>query len=82
MVDEVVLAAAVLQYEKGYQRALEDINRPMCVVAGRWNPSSCPRCDEDFSDYETCDDGYYHRPMSMSRCPFCGQKLNWDVVDR
>ena len=33
---------------------------------------------QDFFDYEPCDDGYYQRAYSMERCPFCGQKLNWD----
>lgn len=72
----------VPEYERGYRRALEDINRPMCVVSSQRKPLLCPRCGKSFSDYESCDDGYYNRPKSMSRCPFCGQKLDWDVVDR
>lgn len=69
-------------YERGYRQALEDINRPMCVVAEKWNPSECPRCEHSFSDYEPCDDGYYIRAITLDRCPFCGQKLDWSVVDR
>ena len=68
-------------YERGYERALEDINRPMCVVAEKWNPSDCPRCGHDFSDYEECDDGYYNRATNLYRCPYCGQKLDWPRVD-
>ena len=68
-------------YKRGYQRALEDINMPMAVVADRWKPSACPRCNESFADYEQCDDGYYKRAVNLYRCPFCGQKLDWDVVD-
>lgn len=63
------------EYERGYQRALEDINRPMAVVAEKWDPSECPRCGESFSNYEPCDDGYYTRATNMDRCPFCGQRL-------
>lgn len=69
------------EYKRGYQRALEDINMPMAVVADRWKPSACPRCNESFADYERCNDGYYKRAVNLYRCPFCGQKLDWDVVD-
>lgn len=69
-------------YERGYNRALDDINSPMVVVAKRWNPSACLRCEHSFDDYEECNDGYYHRATSLYRCPYCGQKLDWDVVDR
>lgn len=69
------------EYERGYQQAVEDINRPMVVVAERWNPSACPRCGKSFVDYEPCDDGYYDRATNLYRCPYCGQKLDWSVVD-
>lgn len=69
------------EYERGYHRALEDINHPMRVVTEKWNPSSCPRCGEGFQEYEPCDDGYYKRAVTMDRCPFCGQKLDWSAVN-
>lgn len=69
------------EYERGYKRALEDINHPMCVVAEKWNPSECPRCGKGFWEYETCNDGYYDRAKGLTHCPFCSQRLNWDVVD-
>ena len=69
------------EYKREYQRALEDINMPMAVVADRWKPSACPMCNESFADYEQCNDGYYKRAVNLYRCPFCGQKLDWDVVD-
>ena len=69
------------EYEHGYLRALEDINRPMAVVAEKWNPSSCPRCGESFDEYEPCNDGWYKRAVSLERCPFCGQRLDWEYVD-
>lgn len=68
-------------FQRGYAQALEDINRPMCVVAKKWNPSECPRCGRSFDDYEDCDDGYYLRARGLERCPYCGQKLDWSVVD-
>lgn len=64
-------------YERGYRQALNDINTPMGVIMLKWNPSECPRCRKNFSDFEPCDDGYYDRATSMERCPFCGQKLEW-----
>ena len=64
-------------FERGYQKALEEINMPMNVIIPKWNSSKCPRCQKDFSDYEPCNDGYYDRANTMERCPFCGQKLNW-----
>lgn len=64
-------------FERGYQKAMDDINTPMVVITPNWNPSKCPRCSKSFSDYEPCDDGYYSRATSLERCPFCGQKLDW-----
>lgn len=64
-------------FERGYQKAMEEINTPMNVIMLKWSPSKCPRCQKDFSDYEPCNDGYYNRANSMERCPFCGQKLDW-----
>lgn len=69
------------EYERGYRRAFEDINRPMAVVAEQWNPSGCPRCEQSYDDFEPCDDGYYKRATTMERCPFCGQKLDWNRVN-
>jgi len=65
-------------YKRGYEQALKNINTPMSVITENWNPSECPRCGEDFSDYEPCDDGYYDRATGLERCPYCGQKLDWD----
>ena len=69
-------------FQRGYAQALADINRPMCVVAEKWNPFECPRCGRLFFDgYENYDDGYYWRARELERCPYCGQKLDWSVVD-
>lgn len=72
----------VPEYEKGYRKALEDINRPMCVVPSQQKPSSCPRCSKSFLTTSLATMGITNRPRSMNRCPFCGQKLDWDAVDR
>lgn len=66
-----------VEYQKGYEQALKDINKPRKVIIENWEPSICPRCRERFYDYEPCDDGYYQRAYSLERCPFCGQKLKW-----
>lgn len=68
------------EYDRGYRKALEDINTPMQIIARQWNPSQCPRCRRDFSEFEPCDDGYYNRVVTMPRCPFCGQLLDWGKV--
>lgn len=65
-------------YKRGYEQALKDINTPMSVITEKWNPSECPRCGKDFSEYEPCDDGYYDRATYLDRCPYCGQTLYWD----
>lgn len=64
-------------YNEGYQQALRDINTPMLMIQHDWNPSQCPRCKKDFSEYETCNDGYYHRASNLDRCPYCGQRICW-----
>lgn len=62
----------------GYQKALDEINKPMqVIIPGTWTHSECPRCGESFIDYEDNDDGYIIRARSMERCPYCGQKLDW-----
>lgn len=85
--DEIVLNAGEYlsdyiigngEFMKGYQQALKDINRPMAVITEKWNPSMCPRCKESFYDFEPCFDGYYNRATNLDRCPFCGQRLDWD----
>ncbi len=65
------------EYRKGYAQAIKDFNTPMTPIMEAWTYSRCPRCHEDFSDFEENDDGYITRCMSMIRCPFCGQKLEW-----
>lgn len=64
-------------YTIGYHKAIEDINTPKRVVIKEWNPSECPACHHDFSDYEMCNDGYYTRAESLNRCPYCGQLILW-----
>lgn len=72
-----------LDFQKGYAQALEDINRPMCVVAEKWNPFECPRCGKLFFDgYGDYDNRYYLMARELERCPYCGQKLDWSVVDK
>lgn len=68
-------------YIRGYQKALEDINDPMLVILKRWNPSECPRCHRDFSEFEECEDGCYNRATNRDRCPYCGQKLKWEEFE-
>lgn len=65
------------EYAIGYHKAIEDINTPKRVIIKEWNPSECPACHHDFSDYEMCNDGYYTRAESLSRCPYCGQLILW-----
>ena len=55
-----------------------DFNTPMKMIEEKWNPSKCPRCYSDFSEYEECDDGYYNRAVGFERCPYCGQKISWE----
>lgn len=74
--------AAISEYEKGYTKALEDINLPLPVIIEKWNPSRCPRCNHDFIDYEPCDDGYYQRAVGLERCPYCGQNIEWFPRDK
>lgn len=65
-------------FQTGYAKAVDEINHPCLVIQREWHPSECPRCGEDFSEFEPCDDGYYQRCVSMTRCPYCGQKLKWE----
>ena len=62
-------------YEQGYVQALLDINTPQNVIQKDWDPSICPRCNNNFD--EDCNDGYYVRATCLERCPHCGQKLEW-----
>lgn len=68
-----------LYYSIGYNQALKDINNPMCVIIKKWDSSQCPRCKTKFYKYEDCVDGYYIRATQLDRCPYCGQKLRWDI---
>ena len=67
-------------YAKGYYQAFQDFNTPMPVIADRWNPTECPRCNVTFSDYEPCNDRHYKRAINLARCPVCGQMLDWSKV--
>lgn len=64
-------------YHDGYKAAMKELNTPISVLIQDWNPSVCPTCHNDFSDFEPCDDGFYRRAMGMERCPYCGQMLDW-----
>lgn len=75
---EVKYDIALESYQQGYSQALADINTPLKAITEDWSPSVCPRCNERYYDYEPCDDGYYTRATSIERCPFCGQKLDWN----
>lgn len=66
------------QYKLGYQQALKDINNPMKMIMPKWGSSECPRCGNVFYEYETCNDGFYKRAKSLDRCPYCGQKIEWE----
>ena len=64
-------------FAQGYRKALQDINIDEKVIIEKWEPSVCPRCFRNFSDFEPCDDGYYSRAESLTRCPYCGQAIKW-----
>lgn len=64
-------------YHDGYEAAIKELNTPAHVLIEDWNPSVCPNCHKDFSDYEPCDDGFYKRAYGIERCPYCGQMLDW-----
>lgn len=66
------------EYNNLQKNILEEINTPRTMIPKDWVPSVCPRCKERFSEYEECDDGYYHRAYSLERCPYCGQKIKWE----
>lgn len=66
-------------FDLGREAMFEELNTPMDVIIKPWNPSECPRCKEDFYEFEPCVDGYYKRAYSMDRCPHCGQKLHWNI---
>lgn len=65
-------------FAEGYTAAIAVLNTPHKVICESWNPSMCPRCGHTFEEYEPCHDGYYDRAKSLSRCPHCGQRLDWD----
>ena len=61
-----------------WEKIFEEINTLQIMIIKDWEPSVCPRCNERFSAYEDCDDGYYRRAYSLERCPYCGQKVKWE----
>lgn len=66
-------------YRQGYDQAIIDINKPMhAIIPGEYEHTVCPRCSKDFSDIEENFDGVPDRVTGMERCPYCGQKLDWD----
>lgn len=68
-----------LGFEDGKEYYKEKINTPRLVIQQQWKPSRCPTCGEYFDDYEDCNDGYYKRAYNLNRCPFCGQKIKWEL---
>lgn len=65
-------------FADGYTAAIAALNTPHYVICDSWNPSMCPQCNHTFEEYEPCHDGYYDRAKSLSRCPYCGQRLDWN----
>ena len=65
------------EYINLQKKIIEELNTPQKMITREWEPSVCPRCNEQFSAYEDCDDGYYRRAYSLERCPYCGQKIKW-----
>ena len=67
----------------GYEKAIKDLNEPMKVIEGdRDTPSRCPQCNRDFIEQEGCkwDEGYkYFKCIDLERCPYCGQRLEWQT---
>lgn len=68
-------------FADGYTAAIAALNTPHYAICDSWKPSMCPRCGQTFEEYEPCHDGYYDRAKSLSRCPYCGQRLNWDKAE-
>ena len=66
------------EYINLQKKIFEEINTLQIMIIKDWEPSVCPRCNERFSAYEDCDDGYYRRAYSLERCPYCGQKVKWE----
>lgn len=55
-------------------------NTPMKIkYESRYKFSECPNCQHSFDEFEEQYDGIvYQRAYSMTRCPYCGQLLNWE----
>ena len=62
----------------GYEQAMKDINTPMLVKHDIWNSSECPRCKEDFREYEECVNDRWFQNRCLVRCPNCGQALTYE----
>ena len=69
---------SILKHLEEDEKLFDEMNTPKKPIIHKWDPSECPTCKNDFFDYEPCDDGYYQRAYGLERCPYCGQKLNWD----
>ena len=69
---------SILKHLEEDEKLFDEMNTPKKPIIQKWDPSDCPTCRHDFFDYEPCDDGYYQRAYGLERCPYCGQKLNWD----
>ena len=50
------------------------INTPREAICERWDPTTCPTCEEAFD--EECNDGYYENSY-LDKCPYCGQKIEY-----
>ena len=66
-------------YDQGYSQAIKDLNTPRSVVIpGQYDHTICPQCGKDFSSVEDNFDGVPDRATGMLRCPYCGQRLDWE----
>lgn len=71
------------QYLRGYRQAILDINTPKpVVIPGRYENSVCPQCGKDFNELEENMDGIPARAVGLTRCPYCGQKLDWTDITK
>lgn len=71
------------QYMQGYRQAIRDINTPKpIIVPGKYENSVCPQCGKDFDELEENMDGIPARAVGLTRCPYCGQKLDWTDITK
>jgi len=61
-----------------YKLAIEALEKqlPKKPLTESYMPTLCPTCEEELS--ENLGDGYYKISYYLTRCPECGQLLDWE----